>query len=277
MHQPARIATMIAMAILLSGCLGSESGGEAADAGREGAQDLLELPWGLESCRASWWLAPASSEALHEHLPEGFEPAETPQLPGIDAAAGLDTYLGFDAFECRSGTGLNGTLDTVEFGSIFTRVTPPEEHAVDGIEQAYFYRWEVLVPDQPRFDRFAELGLAARTGGAQVEALSPVGSPGPWQTTLELEGTGTFTFTGSTEGPETSKDDIPYAAYTPTESDVSTWRATAMNQRSAIGHGTWVVEPGSWMADVLGAERGAGTFSVGTWSIADASILVPVR
>jgi len=268
------------LALTGAGCLGNgsdEAGDGANDEPSKDSRGAIEIPWGLDSCRASWWLAPASAERLREYLPEGFEPAPTPQLPGIDVAAGLDTYLGFDAFECRSGAGLNGTVEPIVFGSLFTRVTPPDDYAVHGLDGSYFFRWVVLVPDQPRFDRLASLGLAVRMGGAQIEALTPTGSPGPWENTLDLEGLGTFTFTGSTTEAETPADDVPYAAYTPAADDIATWRATATNLTAALGWGTWTVEPGSWVADALGADQGAGTFSVGTWSIADALLLIPER
>jgi hypothetical protein len=276
-----RTPLLFAWILLVSagaGCLGGgiqEGAGAARGDLDEDSAGTIEIPWGLESCRASWWLAPASSEALREYLPDGFEPAPTPQLPGMDVVAGLDTYLGFDAFECRSGAGLNGTLEPIIFGSLFTRVTPPEDYAVQGLDGSYFFRWEVLVADQPRFDHLAALGLAVRMGDAKVEAQTAVGSPGAWQSTLALDGSGTFTFTGSTTGPEAAGDDVPYAAYTPAAHDVATWQATATDLTAAFGWGAWTVEPGSWVADVLGAEQGAGPFSVGTWSISDASLLIP--
>lgn len=270
------VLTFILLTLTGAGCVddGSDQGADGGDGGeRDGAPGMIEFPWGLESCRASWWLAPASAEALREHLPEGFEPAPTPQLPGIDLA-GIDTYLGFDAFECRSGTGLNGTIEPITFGSLFTRVVPPDDHAVEGLD-AYFFRWEVLIPDPPRFDRLTELGLAVRKGDAQIEASSPAGSPGPWQNTLSLDGLGTFTLTGSTTEPESPGDDIPWAAYTPAGDGIATWRATATDLTASLGWGVWTVEPGTWVADALGAEQGIGVFSVGTWSITDATLEIP--
>lgn len=270
--------TIVLLAAAGAGCLDD---GPEQDAGTDGPGDehpeLIEIPWGLESCRASWWLAPASSEALREHLPEGFEPAPTPQLPGIDMAAGLDAYLGFDAFECASGIGLNGTLGPITFGSVFTRVIPPDEHTVEGLDGGYFFRWEVLIPDEPRHGRLSELGLAVRKGDAQVEAQSPAGSPGPWQNNLELEDLGSFTLTGTTLGPETQGEDVPWAAFTPAGDQIATWRATATDLTASNAWGVWTVEPGSWMAEVLGAEQGTGAFSVGTWSITDASLVIPAR
>ncbi len=269
--------SLLLLAAAGAGCLGGgsddDTGGTGLDSGLD-SQGPIEIPWGLESCRASWWLAPASSEALREYLPDGFEPAPTPQLPGIDVAAGLDTYLGFDAFECESGTSLNGTIGPLVFGSLFTRVTPPDEYAVPG-RDSYFFRWEVLIPDQPRFNALADLGLAVRQGDAQIEAPTPTGSPGPWQNTLDLEGTGTFTLTGSTTGPETPGDDVPWAAYTPAGGGIATWQATATDLTAALGYGVWTADPGSWVADALGADQGEAVFSVGTWSITDARLLVP--
>ncbi len=265
----------ILVGVALSGCV-VEPQDTIGDAGISHEPETSQvLAWGLEECVHVVWFAPADSKVLEQHLPNGFELAGGAFMRGLDTLTGLDTYLGFEAFECRSGVGLNGTVESLVYGGFFTRVAPPEEFTIDGIENQYYVKWDVLVPDESRFLHFSGHGLPVRTGNVQVDAPAVGDSPGIWQATLTLEGLGTFSFSGATTDAETPRDDVPFAEFTTADGGVATWQATSTNSSSASGRGTWTVEPGSWAADVLGAERGVGAFNVGVWSFTDGTIRLP--
>lgn len=265
------------LAILLTaglvGCLGGEqrTPGDGASSPPRTPEER-SIPWGLTDCTALVWFVPADAEAVAEQLPDGFTPAGVIGTPTGDPPPAADGYLGFEAFTCETGRGLDGPVEGMTYATVFTSVVPPAELAVEGVGGQHYYKWHVLVPEEPRRTFLQDVGVPAVDGS--VSLTQP--APGVWSASFELDGLGAFAMTGPTQGPPSaSEGSIPFAEFTPAEGGFATWTASATNISRAAGAGTWTVPGGSWMADVLGDTRGAAPYDLDRWSFAEAAITLP--
>ncbi len=258
----------------LAGCLGADPdpSGDQAPPVDATASPRDVVPWDLVDCTALVWFVPADAGAVAARLPDGFTPRGVIGLPGAQAPPGADAYLGFEAFTCASGQGLDGAVEGMTYATVFTSVVPPEDLAVEGVDGQHYYKWHVLVPDPPRRGVLQGAGLPVADGSVTVEETAP----GVWSATATLDGLGTFSLQGPADGePQPSGGAIPFAEFTAADGGVATWRATASDIARASGAGTWTVPEGSWMADVLGATTGSAAFDLDRWSFVDATITLP--
>lgn len=265
-------AVLLLVTAGLTGCLGGPADPPpGADQGAPGAGSTV-VGWDLLGCTALVWFVPADAEAVAAALPEGFTPRGVIGLPVGDAPPGIDAYLGFEAFTCDTGQGLDGPVEDMTYATVFTSVDPPEELRVDGVGDQHYYKWHVLVPDQPRRDLLQDAGVPAVDG--RVDLAQTV--PGVWSATVDLDGIGTVSIEGPAQGePQPTDAEIPFAEFTPATGGLALWQATASDISRTGGTGTWAVPEGSWMADVLGASQGAASFDLDLWSFVDATIELP--
>lgn len=253
-------AAALAMALLLAGCLGAPPAPPGPD-----PQGSASFRWDLHDCT---WVAvnlPADPQRLQAHLPEGF----TPAAGGLVGTAGGGTFIDLDAYQCAAVTGLAGPLPDVAYGSAYVRVEVPEERRVEGYD-AYFVKWDFLVPDAPRRAAFTRLGLPAVTGEAEV----PPAAAGPYAARLALDGgAGGFALQGALAQPlEAGR--VPFVEFTPLASGgLARWNATAA-YGGFQGAGVVTLAPG-WVADVVGQTQLAVTFAAGPWELTNATMVVP--
>ncbi|MBW3582062.1 MAG: hypothetical protein KY455_03090 [Euryarchaeota archaeon] len=254
-------------ALLLSGCVTEESDDEARDEGVVPPGPVV-LPWDLLDCAYVVWGVPVAGDALEPHLPEGFTlgRSDGPLAPVVG-----DAFLGFESFVCDSGMGLDGRVEGMTYGSLFTSVEPPEDLAIDGIDQ-YYYKWDPLVPDEPRRLFLQEAGMMARTGTATIDR--PV--EGLKRAAYTLEGVGSFSLEAPGTAPTPADGGGPFAEFTPlADGGHAVWRADYTTETRGSGDGVFRVDPGSWAAEVLGVTEGRANFNHGTWSFQNGNLTLP--
>ena len=260
------------LAPVLAGC--AQPAPEAPP-GTPATAGALSIPWGLTDCLFVVFAVPVDPARLAPHLPEGFTPAVGGRLPFLPQGAADSAFLGMEAFQCPGGLGLDGPLQDLDYGSYFTFVTPPDALRNGSIE-SYFVKWDVLVPDAPRREALAARGVPARAGEAEV-ALTRAANGVQLRAALRMEGAGGFTLTGAgVEGA--GGDGFPFVEYAPAAGGtLAAWRAVAQERASAVrGNGVVEVEPGSWVAEVMGDTRAPVSWSAGTWTFADGAVTHPV-
>lgn len=67
--------------------------------------------WFLEGCQVVIAVIPVDSEALADHLPDGFAP-QTPEGFGLPPDPRGDAVMGLEAFTCKTSAGLDGRSRT---------------------------------------------------------------------------------------------------------------------------------------------------------------------
>lgn len=214
---------------------------------------------------------PVSAERLQPFLPEGFTAATS---SGPLAAVRGSAYLGFESFECREGAGVNGSIPTMQYASVFTSADPPEDLSDESLS-LQMVKWDVLVPDADRRAILEAAGFPARDGSARVAA--PVAGSPLLRGEVEMAGFGWFTIEG-----------VPTSEYGPFEGTfvefmpgtagiLAAWRAAYEGEGGRRGTATIVMDPQSWVVQVTGETRVVGGFTTGAWTFSNATITFPVR
>jgi hypothetical protein len=237
-----RACRALLAAALLAGLPGRAAPAPSPSSSATGAP--LVVPWDIVDCTFAVLVVPAPANRLAPYLPEGFTLGVGARVPIDPAQATESACLGPEAFECGSGAGLDAPVLSLDYGSVFTFVEPPEALRNDTIQDDYV-KWGVLVPDAPRREALAARGVPARAGNAEIE-LTRAAAGVQVRATLDLEGVGGFTLTGvgvegaGAEGIE-SVECVPAA-----EGTLASFHAVAQERASAIrGNGVVDIAPGT--------------------------------
>lgn len=258
----ATIATILAVLLLAvagAGCIGEEEQGpsEGDDTRPTGSDDRArtQLAWGLDGCEVVVAVIPVEAEALSEHLPEGFEPISGEEAFGLPPDLRGEAAIGLETFSCDSGTGLDGSIQDLAYGAIFSPVEPPgDAPGPDG--EVHFFKWETLVPDSDRRQRLSAAGLPVVDGSTDLGGLEVTPAGHIFDVSLTL-GEGTYSFSGSAAQPaEDFRQGFAFVEYQTADGGLATW-STMENAAPGANSGTGIVQlpAGSWTADVVGAER----------------------
>ena len=263
-----RLAPLLVLALLLPGCVApADAGGPPAAEGD--ASGARVLPWGLADCTYVVADVPVRADALRPFLPEGFEPQTVGGGP-LAMVQG-EAYLGIEAIRCAHGVGLDGDVADLHYGSIFTGVVPPADLAVPDVD-VQFVKWDVLVPDAPRRDLLRAAGLPARAGSVTHDLGRVTADV---RATLTLEGVGAFAIEGAAPR-EGGPFEGTFVEFMPSDQGgLARWRATYAATSARSGLATVTLEPGSWVAQVVGGERATAPFIVGRWSFPEGNVTLP--
>lgn len=263
--------------LLTAGCVTPPSLDPAPDATR-----ATVLPWELTECRYIVGWSQADPAIVQANLPEGFT-VETGSpvplgLPVPVPAPAQRAIIGTESFECASGSGLNGTIEPMTYASIWIPVTPPE--AIDvGDAGAVYYKIHVLVPDAPRREAMAALGLSVGNGAI---AWTQPPTPGSRGSEFTIEGAGGFAFELLAPRDVSADDGFPFMEITPAgdmgADGFAIWRADYEWDEDSFVQGTGFITwpAGHWVTDAIGAERAPGTFHAGVWSF-NGTLELPAR
>lgn len=232
------------------------------------------LPWSLSQCRYIVGFTPVEESALAPHIPEGFTLDKGPVVGGLLLER---VSLGLEAFVCERGSGLEGEVERMEYGSIFVAAMPPE-HMIDENSSLHMLKWDVLVPDAPRREALRAVGLPVYDGSATVEDHPG----GVRRGVLTLDGIGTFVLEMvATQTSPASTEVRRFTEYTPAGAGAGfgAWRTDYAwdSDTIATGRGTTTWPDGSWAADVVGQSPAPSTFHAGTWSFTNGTIELPAR
>ncbi len=253
------ILALLLLAVAGAGCIGEEEQGPSEDDGApptgSDGQARTQLAWGLEACDVVVAVIPVDADALSEHLPEGFEPISGEEAFGLPPDLRGEAAIGLETFSCDSGAGLDGTIEDLAYGAIFSPVEPPADASgPDG--EIFFFKWETLVPDSDRRQRLSDAGLPVVDGSTDLAGLEATPAGHLFDVTLTL-GDGTYTFSGSAAQPaEDFRQGFEFVEYQTADGGLATW-STMENAATDANSGTGIVQlpVGSWTADVVGAER----------------------
>jgi hypothetical protein len=234
MRRAASIAGLLSIA-LLAGCAAPQES-EAGDDGGDGAAALpeRELAWSLTGCRFVAGIVAAKASALAPHLPPGFRSLSMQELLHPSAPRGTDeANFGVEALTCQNGSGVNGTLESMQYGSYFSAVDPPGE--LRGPYDFHFVKWDVLVPDTERRELLAAYGVPARNGTAAFSMFSETGPTFRVAATLQFEGEGVsrLTATGAVPVEEGS-----FAEFTAVPSGFVAWSTKYAFAAGGVGQAT---------------------------------------
>ncbi len=289
MRVPLGVPVLVGMLVMLAGCLFPPpvDEGPAPFEGRLEGEGAAVLPWVLRDCRFLNWFVETTPESLAPYLPEGLVPAMRESETG-------DVYsvLGFEAFECASGYGLEGYLSDMRYASLFIPVEVEDDDlvaAADGEEPEDFYvKLFPLIPDDARRAAFAQRGLAAVDGVVAFDAPVADGVERLHGVSYTLDGVGTFAFDGvspmagpfsSTEGGGRFAEFSPLGddPLRPDSTDLVYWQAEYEVHELHTGEGTWTADASSIAADILGATSGDASFITGRWTYEAGSVTFPAR
>lgn len=266
------VAPLALAALLAAGCLSGPAPAAPAPVGAEPAPSLVPLVWDLTDCEAITWEVPVPASRLSARLPEGFAPM--PAAPAASTApGGLDqlSLLGFEAIECAAGFGSSQTAArSVPFARIYTPVIPPREDSDHRAGTQHAFVWAAAVADDAWRDRLAAAGLPVHDGGTLV-GPSAQGYSGR----MALDGVGIFSFTGRSDASEQDQADQAVRDFTPAAGGLAAWVGTREAYTTAGGAGLWEASSGSWVADVLGATKGAAAFRHERYTIPHEAVIRP--
>ncbi|MGQ0536277.1 MAG: hypothetical protein ACT4PT_09415 [Methanobacteriota archaeon] len=254
---------LVAAASVSAGCIG----GGPPESTPDGPTTIASYPWGISDCAYVIAVAQADAAALQERLPTGFAPRR------IDAGGLAEIH--FDAYACAEGQWLDGErLAPLSYGSVYVPVEAPAALREDGYE-AYFVKFDFLLPDAGRRDRLEAAGLPARDGEARVSA-TPAGAAGvAVDAALSLVPDVGFAFRGAAGPPEGQDVPLPFVEYTPLSGGgLARWHARLHDATTSLGTG--VLEVRGWPADVLGAPTVPATFATGRWNLDEADVAFPI-
>ena len=230
------------------------------------------IPWTLNECRYIVGWSQADPAVIQANLPEGFTVQTGGPVPlGLPVPApgpAQRAIIGTEAFECASGSGLNGTLEPMTYSSIWIPVVPPDTIDV-GDAGAVYYKIHVLVPDAPRRDAMTALGLSV--GNGEIAWTQPP-TPGSRGSAFSVEGSGDFAFELLAPREVGASEGSPFMEITPAgelgADGFAIWNANyAWNEDTFVqGSGTITWPSGHWVTEAIGAERAPGTFHAGVWS-----------
>jgi hypothetical protein len=252
------VRSVLAVAVLLAGCLGSPGHGD----------EPATYRWGLDGCRFVIAVIPVETAVAQRLVPAGFTPRPS-SLAAVPGAPGAEVHA--DAYDCADGTALDGSrLDDVHYGSFYVPVDPPEELREPGYEAA-FVKLDFLAWDPGALRTLRDGGLPAYAGTAIV-----VGTGNQIDAALSMQGGSGFRLMGAF-GPAASQDGVlPFIEHTPLDGGaggLATWHARLHDASFATGTGVLTVD--GPMADVVGA-RVAVQFSTGTWHLDQADLAFPI-
>jgi hypothetical protein len=229
-------------------------------------------PWGLSHCAFVIANVAADPAKLAARLPPGFRLANG-TLSGLPAGARAEVAL--DAYRCETGIGFAGNLTDVSYGSHYASIVPPDALREKGYE-AYFVKWDPLIPDAARRDALVAAGLSAHGGDAKVALADVPGGGSQVDATLRFDDGGGFRLVGTTGAATAQGAPLPFMEYTPlSHGGLARWHARLHDARIASGQG--VVEISTpWVRDVVGADRAPATFIAGEWNLDEADVAWPV-
>jgi hypothetical protein len=270
----------VAILVLVStaGCIASKDAPAAAGPPKTSTPfGPRTLTWGLDTCRPAIGIFGVPASKLAAYLPKGFRALSPAEVVAKDAQAPVaapnpsaDGNLGIEMFTCKSGAGLNASVPSIAYGSLFSAVQPPKDLEVPGTKH-YFVKWDVLVPDAPRRALLRDAGVPAVDGSAAFSSYMAVGPGVQYAGKLTL-GNDSYTFSGLGEVPAA---DGTFIEYTATPNGLVKWAAQYKFTAGRIGPMD-VTVPASGLASKIvgpGVQHGAG-FS-GTISFTDATIVIP--
>lgn len=267
MTRLSRYTTFLAVAGLLFLSITSEAGAK-----RQGGSNSIS--WGLTDCDAIIALVPIEADSVQPHLPRGFTaivPDSVRALLPPDPR--LEAVMGIEALVCQNGTGLAQDVAAMDYGSVWTFVEPPASLADESYPLSFF-KWDTLVPDQPRRRFLSSRGLPVVDGDANLSSwyITPAGIV--FDATLELKGGGSHRLTGAAGAPIEFTGRL--IEFQKGRGGLAEWR-TAYGAATALGGGGTVeLEGGSFPAEVVGAQRAQAYFLVGTGvDFTDGSITFP--
>lgn len=234
------------------------------------------IPWGLTGCIAVIALIPLDAAAVEPHLPEGFTPVVPDSVRALlPPDPRLESVFGLEALSCEEGVGLRGDVAGMKYGSYWTFVQPPERLA-DNAYPLNFFKWDTLVPDQPRRDFLDRRGLSVFDGDANFGSwnASPFGIA--FDVALDLEGSGSHRFLGAAGAPVDFSGTL--IEFADADRGLAAWRTAYASASAFGGSGLVELDGGSFPAEVVGAQAVQSYFLVGTGiNFTDAYITLPRR
>ncbi len=265
-----RFASLALVAFALSGCAAPPADDTAATPDLPVVPDPDTIPWGLTDCRFLIGIIRFDPDLGADLLPDGFAYAVGDGLPlPTEVEPVRRATLGVEAFDCRSGAGLDGEVAPLAYGSFYFDVIPPETlHAGDGVP--HYLKYSVLVPDGPR-----RAWLEA--SGADVTAGSVVVSDGPEgrSATLKLEDVGEIRYRSVTPREGDAFDGFRFREFTPARDGLVVWDASASTPGTFSGEGVLEVPDGSIPARLLGATTARVPMFGGVYTFSDATVSRP--
>lgn len=277
---------LLAIALLttaMAGCVGQQEDdtpGDTPPADDDDAQTDptgARLAWGFSGCKTVVAVIPVDADALSEHLPEGFEPISAEEAFGLPSDPRGEGAIGLETFRCEAGVGLNGTVEDLAYGAVFSPVDAPENLTRPAAD-LIFYKWETLVPDEPRRTFLADRGLPAVDGDTDLSGLeqAPTGTH-TFDVSLTLDDA-SFTFTGTAgQANEDFRDGIAFVEFQAAEDGYAYW-ASLENAAEGANSGTGTVGLASnhWTSDVVGQET-TQAYMVASTNVTfeQASVVVP--
>lgn len=254
--------------VLLVGLLSVSIAPVARAKPRTGANSI---PWGLTACEGVIALIPVDADSVQAHLPNGFTavvPDSVRTLLPPDPR--LDAVFGLEGLACEKGVGLRGDVDGMQYGSYWTFVKPPERLTDDAYPLS-FYKWDTLVPDQPRRDFLAARGLRVFGGGTTFTSWEPTPVGIAFDVTLDLKRSGSHRFLGAAGAPIDFSG--TFVEFTKARKGLAAWRTAYDSTRAVGGAGIVEMEADSFPAQVVGSVRAQSYFLVASGvNFTDASI-----
>lgn len=253
-----RSAALIAC-LVLAGCVQVP---EDTPADRVAAP--LDLAWTLTDCNAIVALVPVSAAAVQPHLPPGFTPASFAES-GLPPDPRGEAVVGVEGWTCKSGLGLHGAVENIDYASLFAIVHPPANLSAKG-SKFQFVKWQVGVPDADR--RAALAGAGASAVDAKLEMARFDTTPAGIDLMASLAFNGTYELQAAASAPATATDP-EMARFTFTEFQPAangtfvTWTGTLENPHGFDGGGTLALPPGI-LADIAGASNVQAYYLVAT-------------
>lgn len=271
---------LVPILLLAAGCVTSSGPAVDGDPPVSGASNIL--PWTLVECQYIVGWSEADAAIIQQNLPEGFTVRAGPPLGLPLPAAGptARAIIGTEAFDCASGTGLNGTVEPMTYASIWIPVTPPEAYVVEGIEEVY-YKIHVLVPDAPRRETMVALGLSVGDGAIAWDSTTAP-TPDGIAAAMTIDGAGDFRFELLQPQTVSAQEGREFMELTPAgEGGVdgfAVWRSTFEWVGDTYTNGRGFIDwpEGHWVTEAIGSARAPATFHAGVWSF-NGTVALPAR
>ncbi|MGB0652974.1 MAG: hypothetical protein ACPGQL_07215 [Thermoplasmatota archaeon] len=265
---------LVAAALLAAGCLADDDPRDSDPAARfTEPSGAATLPWGLTDCQAVIATVAADEAALAPFLPDGFRSLSMTEVAGlglpVDPVGGGN--LGIEVLTCASGVGLDGSIQGLHYGSVFTMVEPPAELA-DGNVTFHFVKWDVMIPDQPRRDVLAGRGVPAVDGAGYMLQFQQVGDATLFDAVLEMDGD-VHTLRGAAAAPYDTEGS--FVEFTAVPDGFVTWHTVFTWASVAVGPVVLEPSPGSLVAEILGTGPAVGAAFAGVIDLHDARIELP--
>ncbi|HUR61429.1 MAG TPA: hypothetical protein VM286_03580 [Candidatus Thermoplasmatota archaeon] len=227
-----------------------------------------DLAWNMQGCVFVAAVLQVPAALVQPLVPPGFrvmhaaefalEGASSQPVPTPPAPDGKDGNIGVEAFQCESGSGLNGSVPGMTYASFYTGVEPPASLKVAGTP-FYFVKWDTLVPDLPRQDLLRSYGLPVHNGTATASLGVAQQSLAKVQATLDFGSRGAYSFdaTALTPFPD---DRCGLIEYTQVPAGLARWDMKCSFKQGGVGPLTVNVPASSWLGKITGggAQQGLG-------------------